>query len=99
MNQFTYLALNVVFMLIAFVTLNLFSRKIPWRTIGFTLFWMLLTTLVFDNVIIALGIVGYDETKISGLLLGLAPIEDFAYTVVTVLAVAIIWTRVTRSSK
>ena len=99
MNQFTYLALNVVFMLIAFVTLNLFSRKGPWRTIGFTLFWMLLTTLVFDNVIIALGIVGYDETKISGLLLGLAPIEDFAYTVVSVLAVAIIWTRVTRSSK
>ncbi len=99
MNQFTYLALNVVFMLIAFVTLNLFSRKSPWRAIGFTLFWMLLTTLVFDNVIIALGIVGYDETKISGLLLGLAPIEDFAYTVVSVLAVAIIWTRVTRSSK
>jgi lycopene cyclase domain-containing protein len=60
---------------------------------------MLLITLVFDNVIIALGIVGYDETKISGLLLGLAPIEDFAYTVVSVLAVAIIWTRVTRSSE
>ena len=99
MNQFTYLALNVVFMLIAFVTLNLFSRKSPWGTIGNTLFWMLLTTLVFDNVIIALGIVGYDETKISGLLLGIAPIEDFAYTVVSVLAVAIIWTRVTRSSK
>lgn len=99
MNQFTYLALNVVFMLIAFVTLNLFSRKSPGRVIGYTMLWMLLTTLVFDNIIIALGIVGYDETKISGLLLGLAPIEDFAYTVVSVLAVAIIWTRVTRSSK
>jgi lycopene cyclase domain-containing protein len=69
MNQFTYLALNIVFMLIAFVILNLVSRKSPWRAIGFTMFWMLLTTLVFDNVIIALGIVGYDVTKISGLLL------------------------------
>lgn len=99
MNQFTYLALNVVFMLIAFVTLNLFSRKSPWRAIGFTMFWMLLTTLVFDNVIIALGIVGYDVTKISGLLLGLAPIEDFAYTVVSVMAVAIIWTKATKANK
>ena len=99
MNQFTYLALNIVFMLIAFVILNLVSRKSPWRAIGFTMFWMLLTTLVFDNVIIALGIVGYDITKISGLLLGLAPIEDFAYTVVSVLAVAIIWTKATKANK
>jgi lycopene cyclase domain-containing protein len=99
MNQFTYLALNVVFMLIAFVILNLVSRKSPWRAIGFTMIWMLITTLVFDNVIIALGIVGYDVTKISGLLLGVAPIEDFAYTVVSVLAVAIIWTKATKANK
>ena len=95
----TYLALNMTFMFIAFVTLNLVSRKSPWRAIGFTMLWLLLVTLVFDNIIIGLEIVGYDKTKISGILLGLAPIEDFAYTVVSVLAVAIIWTRVTRSSK
>jgi lycopene cyclase domain-containing protein len=99
MNQFTYLALNIVFMLIAFVILNLVSRKSPWRAIGFTMLWMLLTTLVFDNVIIALGIVGYDVTKISGFLVGLAPIEDFAYTVVSVMAVAIIWTKATKANK
>jgi lycopene cyclase domain-containing protein len=99
MSEYTYLALNLVFMLIAFVTLNLVSRKSPWRAIGFTMIWMLLTTLVFDNVIIALGIVGYDSEKISGLLLGLAPIEDFAYTVVSVLAVAIIWTKLTKANK
>jgi len=95
----TYLALNVTFMLIAFVILNLVSRKSPWRAIGFTMLWMLLVTLVFDNVIIGLDIVGYDETKISGILLGLAPIEDFAYTVVAVLAVGIIWTKLTKEKK
>jgi len=95
----TYLALNVTFMLIAFVTLNLVSRKSPWRAIGFTMLWMLLVTLVFDNVIIGLEIVGYDRTKISGILLGLAPIEDFAYTVVAVLAVSIIWTKLTKEKK
>lgn len=95
----TYLALNMTFMLIAFVTLNLVSRKSPWRAIGFTMLWMLLVTLVFDNIIIGLEIVGYDKTKISGILLGLAPIEDFAYTVVAVLAVGIIWTKLTKEKK
>jgi lycopene cyclase domain-containing protein len=95
----TYLALNVTFMLIAFVILNLLSRKSPWRAIGFTMLWMLLVTLVFDNVIIGLEIVGYDKSKISGILLGLAPIEDFAYTVVAVLAVSIIWTKLTKEKK
>jgi len=94
-----YLALNVTFMLIAFITLNLLSRKSPWRAISFTMFWMLLVTLVFDNIIIGLEIVGYDKTKISGILLGLAPIEDFAYTVVAVLAVSIIWTKLTKEKK
>jgi len=95
----TYLALNVTFMLIAFVALNLISRKSPWRAIGFTMLWMLLVTLVFDNIIIGLEIVGYDKSKISGILLGLAPIEDFAYTVVAVLAVSIIWTKLTKEKK
>jgi lycopene cyclase domain-containing protein len=95
----TYLALNLTFMFIAFVTLNLVSRKSSWRAIGFTMLWMLLVTLVFDNLIIGLEIVGYDKTKISGILLGLAPIEDFAYTVVAVLAVSIIWTKLTKEKK
>jgi len=95
----TYLALNLTFMFIAFVILNLVSRKSPWRAIGFTMLWMLLVTLVFDNGSIGLEIVGYDKTKIGGILLGLAPIEDFAYTVVAVLAVSIIWTKLTKEKK
>jgi lycopene cyclase domain-containing protein len=53
-------------------------------------------TLIFDNVIVGLGIVDYDSSKISGLLLGLVPVEDFAYTVVSVLAVSSIWHMMTR---
>ncbi|NBR78070.1 MAG: lycopene cyclase domain-containing protein [Microbacteriaceae bacterium] len=91
-----YLALNVVFMLIAFVILNVINRKSPWRAIGWTLLVMCLVTLIFDNVIVGLGIVDYDSSKISGLLLGLVPVEDFAYTVVSVLAVSSIWHMMTR---
>ena len=80
----TYLLMNLAFMLIAFVILNVFVRKTPWRMVLWTLIAMLVLTLIFDNVIIALDIVAYDPAKVSGLYLGLAPIEDFAYTVVAV---------------
>ena len=91
-----YLALNVIFMLIAFVILIAIVRKSPWKLIGWTLLAMVLVTLVLDNVIVALGIVDYDTNKISGLVLGLVPIEDFAYTIVSVLAVSSIWHLMTR---
>ena len=91
-----YLALNIVFMLIAFVILNVFVKKSPWKLISWTLLVMVLVTLIFDNVIVALGIVDYDTTKISGVLLGLVPVEDFAYTIVSVLAVSAIWHKLTK---
>ena len=90
-----YLALNLTFMLTAFVILNVFVRKTPWRILSFTLLGMLLVTSIFDNIIIGLNIVNYDSSKLSGWFIGLAPIEDFAYTVVSVLAVATIWNRLT----
>jgi len=80
----------------AFVILNVVVRKSPWKLIGWTLLAMVLVTLVFDNVIVALGIVDYDLKKISGVLLGLVPVEDFAYTIVSVLAVSSIWHLMTR---
>jgi hypothetical protein len=35
----------------------------------------------------------YDPTHICGLKIGLAPIEDFAYTLAAVLWVALLWKR------
>ncbi len=95
----TYLLMNLGFMLIAFVVLNVFVRKTPWKTVLWTMLSMLLLTLIFDNVIIGLDIVAYDPEKVSGVFLGLAPIEDFAYTVVAVLAVSSIWNKMTGTKK
>ena len=44
----------------------------------------MLMTAVFDNLIILAGIVSYDESTLSGLKIFVAPIEDFAYTLVLV---------------
>jgi len=60
---------------------------------------MLVVTAVFDNLIIASGIVDYDSTKISGGMIGLAPIEDFAYTIAAVLIVPSVWTAMTKRKK
>ena len=48
-------------------------------------------TAVFDNVIVGTGIVAYDEARILGLRVGVAPIEDFSYCVVAALALPALW--------
>jgi lycopene cyclase domain-containing protein len=52
---------------------------------------MMLLTAVFDNAIIGFGLVDYDESLISGLRIGFAPIEDFAYTVAALLIIPALW--------
>lgn len=75
-----YLGLNAIFLgALALLTIPVF-KKLPWRAIGLATVALLGITAVFDNVIIGLGIVAYEETKISGIMVGLAPIEDFAYS-------------------
>lgn len=56
-----------------------------------TLIVLLVFTAVFDNLIIAAGIVAYDPAKISGVFIGIAPIEDFAYTLAAVLVLPTLW--------
>jgi lycopene cyclase domain-containing protein len=88
----TYLALNAVFLslVLSFVVLTvlLVRGRMPWRATGVTMLVTLALTAVFDNVIIGVGLVAYDDRLISGLRIGLAPIEDFAYTVALVMIVS-----------
>jgi lycopene cyclase domain-containing protein len=53
---------------------------------------LLVLTACFDSVIVGLGIVGYDSSRILGLRIGTAPIEDFAYPVAAALAIPALWT-------
>lgn len=87
----TYFALNASVLLILFVVLNIFLRKTPWKLVGLTLLVTITLTAVFDNVIVGTGIVAYDPSKILGLLIGFAPIEDFAYTIAAALLIPAVW--------
>lgn len=55
---------------------------------------LLILTAIFDTLIIAAGIVDYDVSKISGLYIGRAPVEDFAYSIVAAIIVPYIWIKV-----
>lgn len=91
----TYLLLNAVFVGVSLIALLLVPRN-RWLAYLIAMVPMLALTAIFDNLIIAAGIVAYDETKISGLFIGLAPVEDFAYTIAAVLIVPSVWSAMTR---
>lgn len=57
---------------------------------------LIVLTAVFDNLMIAAGLFTYPEHLISGVRVGLAPIEDFAYPVCAAFLVPAAHTLITR---
>ncbi len=73
---------------------------LTWRTVRALrpgpLLWtaavLVALTLAFDNLIVGVGIVDYDDALILGLRVPTAPIEDFAYALAAVLIMPALWT-------
>ena len=57
------------------------------RASAITAIVLMLLTAVFDNLMIAAGLFTYPEELISGIRIGLAPIEDLSYPLVAAFAV------------
>jgi len=90
----TYWILNLPFLAAALLVLGaaLALRRAPrWGPLLAAAAVMLVLTAVFDNAIIGFGIVDYDDALISGVRLGFAPIEDFAYTAASLLIIPAAW--------
>ncbi|WP_455903651.1 lycopene cyclase domain-containing protein [Microbacterium sp.] len=99
----SYSLLNVVFLTpVAVLTLLAVrgarprERRVFWRALVPTLSVLLLDTLVFDNVLIALGIVDYDHSRTLGLRLGIAPLEDFGYSIAAAFGLPALWVMLER---
>ena len=91
----TYWGLNAIFLAVvaAVAIVAVVSKRGPrWASVGLVLGVVLLMAAVFDNVMIGVGLVGYDEQKISGAFIGLAPLEDFAYAIAAVVLLPSLWT-------
>jgi lycopene cyclase domain-containing protein len=88
----TYLILNLAFL----VTLVMFiprRLKKPPRAWWITLASVLLLSLVFGPIIVALDIVDYNPDMILGLKLFGAPIEGFFYALYAACIVPLVWNR------
>lgn len=48
-------------------------------------------TLVFDNLMIAVGLVAYEPGQLSGIMIGVAPVEDLSYPIATAALLPAVW--------
>lgn len=103
----TYLALNAVFLLVTVAVAVVAALTRSRRSAGATarttvgasamaVTVTLLLTAVFDNVMIAVGLFTYESDRIVGLMIGLAPIEDFFYPVAAAILLPAIWALASR---
>lgn len=97
----TYLLVDAVFLLIcvgaAAVLLRGHSAGF-WRPAALAGAGLLALTAVFDNVMIAVRLFTYRADAVSGLSVGRAPIEDFAYPVAAAILLPALWRRLRGSS-
>lgn len=96
----TYLLIDLVFVAIAAVTLAVALATHPRRSALVRRWWLpgtvtgvalLALTAVFDNLMIAAGLMTYSPTETLGLRVGLVPVEDFAYPLAGVLLLPALW--------
>lgn len=89
-----FLGLTLWFVVIAWIVLGRrdgLSVRQVWPQWAVTAGVLLLCTAVFDNLIIAVHLVAYNPSTLTGIYLGLVPIEDFAYTVAAVAGLPTLW--------
>lgn len=89
----TYLLLNLVFLAVA-ACLIAGRDAFNIRAVSVTLAALLAMTAVFDNLIIMAGIVDYDPSKILGIYINQAPVEDFFYAVLAAILVPALWNKI-----
>jgi lycopene cyclase domain-containing protein len=98
----TYALITLPFLaLTALVAVSTLRRPAFGRRMaasGIAAMALIALTAVFDNVMIAADLFTYPETHLSGLRIGLAPIEDFTYALCAAFLVPAVFTLLTPGS-
>ncbi|MFC4553736.1 lycopene cyclase domain-containing protein [Georgenia faecalis] len=91
----TYTLVNAPFLALCVAAVAVCARRRPGRlrpgAVVVTVAVLVVLTAVFDNVMIAAGLFDYASEGRSGLAVGRAPVEDFAYPVAGALALPALW--------
>lgn len=106
MPELTYLLLNLGFLLPVLIALTTWAairhrrnQPVPASALALNTIALLMITLIFNNLIIGFGLVDYDATLITGIRLGLIPIEDFAYAIVAAVFVPLVFVALSRGRR
>lgn len=95
----TYLLMSIPFLGLAVVVFAIGARQARHRGSirGYVTSWsaatatLIVLTAVFDNVMMAAGFFDYGSDQISGIRLGLMPLEDFLYPIAGALLLSGAW--------
>lgn len=90
----TYALLCAVFIAAALAIAAVGWRRAPRGhavALALSALVLVVLTAVFDTIMIWSGLFGYADAHISGVRIGLAPIEDFAYPVAGLLLLTALW--------
>jgi lycopene cyclase domain-containing protein len=96
----TYFLINIPFVIVTvIVTLATvrrprFGRRMAASAVAAVV--LVILTAIFDNVMIAVGLVVYPEDMLSGLRIGVAPLEDFSYPLCAAFLVPAVYTLLAR---
>jgi lycopene cyclase domain-containing protein len=90
----TYLLLDAAFLaavaVIALVAIVL-RRPPRWITVALAAGVLVVVSAAFDNIMIGVGLVAYDPSRISGMRIGIAPVEDLAYALAAAVLLPSLW--------
>lgn len=95
-----YAILSILFLVVAALVLLVAIAREPSRRALLRRWWLpvaiagvvvLALTAVFDNIMIGVGLVAYDPHVNSGVAVGLAPLEDFAYPLAGLMLLPALW--------
>lgn len=81
----------IVFTIVAFMRRPTLPRFAYILSVAITAAVLLALTAVFDNLMIASGLFHYDSQYLLGVGIGLAPIEDFSYSLAGALLLPAMW--------
>lgn len=89
--MYSYLLIDVLFLAIIAVLYAVKRPKVSYKKIFLVVLVLVILTAIFDNVLIVSQIVKYHSESMLGLYVGVAPIEDFAYSLAAAFIVALLW--------
>lgn len=92
--MFSYILLNIIFIIsvVTAIYILLGRRLLQFLSrVGAVLILLIILTLIFDNIIIAVGIVDYNFDKTLGIIIYKMPIEDIFYSLMALLLMHTLW--------